>query len=135
MSTQSTHGTSAPTWPATTVAVLAALAALASLVMTIAHLGISVPPLMEGVDVPVFVPGGFAVATILCAVVSFGALRAVTWGWWVGVVVFALAVLVILGSPARNWLSYLVLGASIVSIAILVAPQGRAAFSMGSHGA
>lgn len=135
MNTQSPAGTSARAWPATTVAVLAALAALASLVMTVAHLDISVPPLMEGVDVPPFVPGGFAVATILCAIVAFGALRTARWAWWMGVIVFALAVLVILGSPARNWLSYVVLGASVLSIGILVAPPGRAAFGMKSEGA
>jgi hypothetical protein len=123
-------GTGSPA--AAAVAVFAALAALASLVMTIAHLDISVPPLMQGVDVPPFVPGMFAVATVACVVVLVGALRRARWGWWAGLVVFGLAVPVILGSPTRNWLSYLVLATAIVALVVLVSPPGRRAYAIGS---
>lgn len=130
--TEQTRGAAARAPAGMAVAALAAVAGLASLVMTIAHLDIAIPPLMEGVDVPPFVPAMFAVATIACAVVLVGALRAATWGWWTGLVVFGLAVPVILGSPARNWISYLVLGTAIVALIVLVTPAGRDAYGIGS---
>ncbi len=130
--TERTGGPTARAPAATAVAVLAAVAGLASLVMTVAHLDISLPPLMEGVDVPPFVPAMFAVATIACVVVMVGALRTAAWGWWTGIVVFGLAVPVILGSPARNWISYLVLGTAIVALVVLVTRPGRSAYGIGS---
>jgi hypothetical protein len=115
-------------WAPTTVGALAVVTALAATIMTVAHLDITIPGLMDGVDVPVFVPGGFAIATIAAIVVAIGAFRVATWGWWTGLVVFGLAVLVIAGSPARNWLSYLILTVSIIAIGVLVSRPGREGF-------
>lgn len=129
MSTETT--TTARPWPATAVGVLSLIAAVASLMMTLAHLGISIPVLLEAAAVLPPVAIGFAVATLLCVVVAVGAFQGARWGWWAGVIVFGLAVLVIAGSPARNWVSYTVLAAAIANLVILLIPAGRSTFGIG----
>jgi hypothetical protein len=128
--TTETTTTSRP-WPATAVGVISLVAAAASLLMTLAHLGISIPVLLEAVTVLPPVAIGFAVATLLCVTVAVGAFRTARWGWWAGVIVFGLAVLVIAGSPARNWVSYTVLATAIANLVILLITPGRRAFGIG----
>lgn len=128
---ESPVGTAARAPVATVVGVLALVAGAASLIMTLAHLDIPIPVVMEEATMLPPVAGGFALATLLCVAVAVGAFRAARWGWWLGVIVFAAAVPVVLGSPEQNWVSYLVLGAALVGLVLLVSRSGRVAYGIG----
>lgn len=114
---------------ATAVGWLAVLGAIGAAWMMLAHLGLDLAVL------DAFGPGrllapvaaGFAVGTVLFAVVAYGAFRGAGWAWPVALVVNGLA-FVSAAFPFRGWVSAAAMVVTAVAIVALVAPAGRAAF-------
>lgn len=120
-----------PRRPAAAVAVgwLAVVGAVGAAWMMLAHLGLDVAVL------DAFGPGrmlapvaaGFAVGTVLFAIVAHGAFRAARWVWPVGLVVNGLA-FVSAAVPFRGWVSAIAMLVALAAVVVLLSPQGRSAF-------
>ncbi len=115
---------------ASAVSVLALLGVVGSAVMTLAHLGLTIP-IIEDLGpgrllLPVAI--GFAIGTVLYAVVAFGALAVAGWAWGAALVVNALAFLSA-AFPYRGWVSGVAMVVSAAALVVLLTPAGRNAFA------
>lgn len=115
-----TRTTSRPA-AATAVAVLAAVGVLGAIAMTVFHVD-----LYRAGTVPVFVPAGFALGALAFAAVAYGAWRRTAWSWSVALAVNGLG-FVSAVFPWRGPQALLPAVVTLVALAVLVSPQGRAA--------
>lgn len=129
MSTIETRST--PPVAARAAAALTGLIAVGSALMAVSHAGMSVPLLAAlGPGGERALPGvatGFAVATVLFAVVAVGAWRQRPWAWAVGLVLHGVA-LVAATMPWRGPVSGAAAVISIAALAVLATRPGRTAF-------
>ncbi len=121
-----------PTKPTTARAVVAltALGVAGSAIMTLAHVGLGIP-LVDAAGpgrLVVAAAAGFAVGTLLYAVVLVGAIRRARWTVVAGVIVNGLAVATA-SMPVRGPMSVAAIVVGVITIGVLVSPPGRRAFS------
>jgi hypothetical protein len=121
-----TTTTPRPDTTARTIAALAGLGTVGAAFMSIAHLGVDVPLIGGPGRMLLPVAIGFAVGTALFAAVAVGVLRRASWAWPVAVVVNGLA-FVSAVVPPRGAFSFVAGGITLLAVALLVAPAGRAA--------
>ena len=123
-----TSGSTRPT-AATAVAVLALLGVVGAAVMTLAHLGLRMPVIEDLGPGRLLLPValGFAVGTVLYAVVAFGAFAVAGWAWGAGLLVNALAFLSA-AFPYRGWVSGVAMLVSGAALIVLLTRAGRQAF-------
>lgn len=129
MSTIQTRST--PPVAARAAAALTGLMAVGSALMAVSHAGVTVPLLAAlgpgGQRALPAVATGFAVATILFAVVAVGAWRRRPWAWAVGLVLHGVA-LIAATMPWRGPVSGAAAVVSIAALAVLATRPGRTAF-------
>lgn len=121
---------------AVAVAALSGVGAAGSALMAISHAGVTVPLLAamgpDGSQTMPVVAAGFVVATLLFITVAAGAWQQRPWAWPVGLTVNGLA-LVAATMPWRGPVSGAAVLTAAATLAILVAPPGRAAFLTGQR--
>lgn len=129
MTTTETRST--PPVAARAAAGLTGLIAVGSALMAVSHAGVTVPLLAAlgpgGQRALPEVATGFAVATVLFAVVAVGAWRLRAWAWAGGLVLHGVA-LIAATMPWRGPVSGVAAAISIAALAVLATRPGRTAY-------
>lgn len=111
---------------ASAVGWLAVVGVVGAVFMSLAHLNLPVPLLDVGrVVAPVAI--GLAIGAVLYAAVAYGAFAQKSWAWPAALVVNGIALAATLGPPSRGTFELVPIAVSLVAIAVLVSPPGRAA--------
>lgn len=126
-----TETRTSPSTVARAAAALTALMAAGSALMAVSHAGVSVPLLAAlgpgGQRALPEVAAGFAVATVLFAVVAVGAWRRRPWSWAVGLVLHGVA-LIAVTVPWRGPVSGAAAVVTVAALVVLATRPGRTAF-------
>lgn len=129
MNTSSANATaSARTRPPAAIAVgcLAIVGTAGAIFMSLAHMGVGVP-LIGGGQMVLPVAIGMAVGAALYAAVAYAAFTQASWAWPAALAVNGIALVATLGPPTRGASELVPIIISLVALAILVSPAGRAA--------